>query len=73
MLPNSAKVFGLSSVVKPIEIWEDILLEELSSFDHEFLSREFEEVVLDQNIQSLDGYLKASRIGRGRPIGRNNV
>ncbi|HPM10743.1 MAG TPA: 3'-5' exonuclease [Paludibacter sp.] len=70
LLPNSAKVFGLSSVVKPIEIWEDILLEELSSFDHEFLSREFEEVVLDQNIQSLDGYLKASRIGRGRPIGR---
>lgn len=70
LLPTSAKLFGLSAVVKPIEIWEEVLLDELSEFDQDFLSREFEEVILDQNIQSKDEYVRASRIGRGRPIGR---
>ena len=70
LLPGTAKLFGLSAVVKPINLWEEVLLEELSEFDHDFLSQEFEEVVLDQNIQSKDEYVRASRIGRGRPIGR---
>src|SRR5690554_5749855 len=51
LLPGTAKLFGLSAVVKPMELWEEVLMEELSEFDQEFLSREFEEVVLDQNIQ----------------------
>lgn len=70
LLPGTAKLFGLSAVVKPMELWEEVLMEELSEFDQEFLSREFEEVVLDQNIQSKEEYVRASRIGRGRPIGR---
>ena len=45
-------------------------MEELSAFDSEFLLKEFEEVILDQNIQGKEQYLKASRIGRGKPIGR---
>ena len=36
LLPGTAKLFGLSAVVKPINLWEEVLLEELSEFDHEF-------------------------------------
>ena len=69
LLPSSAKVFGLSTAIKPIDVWE-VLMEELSTFDSEFLLKEFEEVILDQNIQGKAQYLKASRIGRRKPIGR---
>lgn len=70
LLPSSAKVFGLSTAIKPIDVWEEVLMEELSTFDSEFLLKEFEEVILDQNIQGKAQYLKASRIGRRKPIGR---
>lgn len=70
LLKNSDKVFGLSAVIKPIEIWEEVLDENLSEFDEEFLLKEFEDVILEQNITTQEEYMRASRIGRGKAIGR---
>lgn len=64
------KVFGMNAVKKPEEVWEEVLEEQLSSFDEDFLKKEFEEVILVQNVQSRDEYLRASRMGRGKPISR---
>ncbi|WP_313259010.1 3'-5' exonuclease [Sphingobacterium sp.] len=64
------KVFGMNAVKKPEEVWEEVLEEQLASFDEDFLKQEFEEVVLVQNIHSSTEYLKASRVGRGKAISR---
>lgn len=64
------KVFGMNSVKKPDEIWEEVLEEHLASFDEDFLKQEFEQVVLVQNVYTSSEYLKASRIGRGKAISR---
>lgn len=64
------KVFDMNAVKKPDEIWEEIMEENLASFDDAFLKAEFEEVVLIQNIHTSAEYLKASRIGRGKAISR---
>ncbi|MDX4972145.1 3'-5' exonuclease [Myroides odoratimimus] len=64
------KVFGMNAVKGPKEIWEEVLEENLASFDEDFLKQEFEEVILVQNIHTSVEYLKASRVGRGKAISR---
>lgn len=68
LILSSDKVFGLGAVKKPQEVWEQTLEELLSPFDADFLQSEFEQVVLLQNIKNQAEYLKASRVGRGKPI-----
>ena len=68
LILSSDKVFGLGAVKKPQEVWEQTLEELLSPFDADFLQSEFEQVVLPQNIKNQAEYLKASRVGRGKPI-----
>lgn len=64
------KVFGMNAVKSPEEVWEQVLEENLSAFDEDFLKKEFEEVILVQNISTQQEYLKASRIGRGKAISK---
>lgn len=64
------KVFGMNAVKSPEEVWEEVVGENLATFDEVFLKDEFETVVLVQNIQSVEEYLRASRIGRGKAISR---
>ncbi|WP_452228963.1 3'-5' exonuclease [Lacinutrix sp. MEBiC02404] len=70
LLKSIDKVFGMSSVKKPHEIWEQIIEEILSPFDEAFLQAEFEGVILVENIQSQKEYLRCSRIGRGKAISK---
>lgn len=70
LIKATDKVFGLSAVKKPHEVWEQVLDQHLAAFDEEFLQKEFEEVVLVQNIAAQNDYLKASRIGRGKAISK---
>lgn len=67
---NTDKIFGMNAVKQPQEIWTQVLEENLAAFDEEFLKSEFEEVILTQNINSQEDYLKASRIGRGKAISK---
>jgi hypothetical protein len=52
------------------DVWEDILENNLSEFDIDFLSAEYQNVILYNNIKSLESYLSTSRMGRGKPITR---
>lgn len=65
------KVFGMNAVKSPEEVWGQVLEENLSNFDEDFLKEEYEEVILVQNISSQREYLKASRIGRGKAISKS--
>ena len=42
----------------------------LTEFDTLFLTAEYQNVVLFNDIKNLEDYLKVSRIGRGKPISR---
>jgi AAA domain/UvrD-like helicase C-terminal domain len=70
LINENTKVFGLSSVKGPSDVWEELLEEQLAEFDKEFLEKEYEEVILYHNITDLTDYLKVSRSGRGIPVSR---
>lgn len=70
LLKPTDKVFGLSAVKEPSDVWEKVQEEGLITFDEEFLRSEFEEVILAQNIQTQREYLRCSRIGRGKAIAK---
>jgi hypothetical protein len=53
-------------------IWSKSLEKVPSQFDVDFLYSEFNEVILPQNINSLESYLTASRVGRNTRIGRKD-
>lgn len=72
LLQTRDKVFGLSSIKQPKEIWEQVLEEKLTPFGEDFLQDEYENIILDQNICSKDHYFRASRIGRGKAISRKD-
>ena len=72
LVKQTDKVFGLSSIKEPKDIWEQVLEEHLSTFDDEFLKEEYEHVILEQDIRNKESYLRASRAGRGRPVGRKD-
>ncbi|KAA6437982.1 AAA family ATPase [Dyadobacter flavalbus] len=72
LIKNTDKVFGLSAIKKPVEIWEQVLAEKLSPFDEDFLQEEYEAIILDQDIHLKDDYLRASRTGRGKAISRRD-
>jgi mRNA-degrading endonuclease RelE of RelBE toxin-antitoxin system len=52
------------------EIWIKAIEKHASPFDVDFFYLEYNEIILPQNITSLDAYLTASRVGRNTRIGR---
>jgi len=70
ILPKDLKVFEYSSVKAGLEIFEDILSSELTTYSPEFLESEFLDVILYHNVDSLETYNRTSRVGRGKPISR---
>lgn len=70
LIHENSKVFGLSSVKDPSDIWQDLLEEELVEFDKDFLENEYDQVILFHDIKILSEYLNVSRVGRGKPVSR---
>lgn len=58
LVNEQTKVFGLSAVKTPEQIWEGILEAGLIGYDAEFLLKEFEDVILYYNVDTLATYLK---------------
>lgn len=77
-LANSSKykIFktnvGYFSPEQEKEIWTKALEKVPSQFDVGFLYAEYNEVILPQNINSLESYVTASRVGRNARIGRKD-
>ncbi|MBR1436481.1 MAG: DEAD/DEAH box helicase, partial [Bacteroidales bacterium] len=52
------------------ELWEDIVADNLSSFDAQFLQKEYLDVIVYNNVTSLDAFYRQSRAGRTVPVSR---
>ncbi len=72
LMDENTRVFGLSAVKSPSDIWDDLLENELVEYDKDFLEREYEQVVLYHDIKELKEYLRIARTGRGKPISRRS-
>lgn len=64
------KVFEFNNIKQPDDIWEEIISHSLIPFDIDFLMKEYQEVVLYNNIKDMKSYLNVSRIGREKPVSR---
>lgn len=53
-------------------VWEEVLQYLPSTKDESFLSEEYNEVILRNNVKSLEEYLKTPRLGRSARIGRKD-
>ena len=53
---------------KTIEIWRTVVASNPNTYDVDFLKDEYENVILFNNTQSLDEYLRQPRIGRVKPL-----
>ena len=71
LIPRNATILDYSSSSRTSEeLWEDIVSDNLSSFDAAFLQKEYLDVIVYNNITSLEGYYRQSRVGRTRPVSR---
>jgi len=70
ILEEDYKTFELNSVKSANEIWDELISAELTQYSPEFLESEYKDVILHNNVGSLNEYLKTSRKGRGKPISR---
>jgi hypothetical protein len=68
LIDEQSKVFGLSAVKSPAELWQEVMDNELAGYDIDFLMDEFEQVILFNGITDFNGYKSVSRMGRGRAI-----
>lgn len=70
VVPVNAIVIDFMRPEKGLEIWENIVAENVTEFDADFLRTEYAEVILYNNISSKETYMKQSRIGRVRSLSR---
>ena len=69
VIPESS---GLLYEQREKEIWSEVLEYNASSKNEEFLFEEYNDVILENNVTTVDEYLKTSRIGRTVRIGRKD-
>lgn len=71
LIPKDATVLDYSSNSRTSEeIWEDIVSDSLSQFDAQFLQREYLDIIVYNNITTIDAYYRQSRAGRTVPVSR---
>lgn len=70
LVEENARVFGLNAVKNAEDVWEEMLESELIGYDKAFLMKEYEDVVLLNNVQTFEQYLQTSRIGRSKALSR---
>lgn len=51
-------------------LWQEVEMDNMSEFSAEFLQKEFHEVILYNDVQSLEQYLKTPRVGLGNALSR---
>lgn len=51
-------------------LWQEVEMDNMSEFSAEFLQKEYYEVILYNDVQSLEQYLKTPRVGLGNALSR---
>lgn len=70
LIDSNTRFLDMFNSKSSSDVWELILENNLSEFEVGFLSAEHQNVILYNNVNSLESYLGTSRIGRGKPITR---
>jgi len=70
LVDKNVRILDFYNSKSSYELWDDFLEQNLTEFDTFFLTAEYQNVILFNDIQNLEEYLKVSRIGRGKPISR---
>jgi superfamily I DNA/RNA helicase/mRNA-degrading endonuclease RelE of RelBE toxin-antitoxin system len=70
LIEPDAKIIDFLDIQQKEELWKEVIEFKLSEFDLKFLMREYEDVILINNISSLEEYLTVPRIGTETPLGR---
>jgi len=72
LIEEDSKIIDFLNKEKKEELWKEVIEFKLSEFDVDFLMREYEDVILFNNIAVLEEYLKVSRVGLEVPLGRKD-
>jgi hypothetical protein len=70
LVDKNVRILDFYNSKSSYELWDDFLEQNLTEFDTFFLTAEYQNVILFNDIKNIEGYLKVSRIGRGKPISR---
>jgi hypothetical protein len=70
LIEKSTRILDFYLSKSSEELWDEVLEQTLTEFDTAFLCAEYQNVILYNNINELDSYLKVSRIGRVKPLTR---
>lgn len=63
---------GMINASQELELWKEIIEYNPSTFDERFLFDEYNDVILSNNVKTVNDYYKTSRVGRSVRIGRRN-
>lgn len=72
LLSERVHVLDMKGVKRSQELWEEVVSEELTSFDSRFLYEEYQSVILNNGCKDDKTYFATSRVGRGKPISRKD-
>lgn len=71
LLPEKASILDYGATSRQSEdLWEDIVSDNLSTFNAAFLKREYLDVIVYNNVSTLEEYYRQSRVGRSAPVTR---
>lgn len=70
VLPSDFDVLDYSGDDRSKALWSEVLDDEVSEFDEEFLYAEYIDVIIYNNNKDLRSYLTQSRVGRTKPLTR---
>jgi mRNA-degrading endonuclease RelE of RelBE toxin-antitoxin system len=70
LIDKNVRVLDFINTKSNYDLWEELLEQKLSQFDTEFISKEYKDVILFNDVKNLNEYLNIKRIGRGKPISR---
>jgi superfamily I DNA/RNA helicase len=72
LIEEKTKILEFTDSEYKLKLWDEVLDSTLSQYDAEFLSSEFSEIVVQNNISTEDEYLRVPRVGRSQKLGRKD-
>ncbi len=68
LISRESKIIDFNSSESSEDLWNNLIENNLISYDISFLEAEFTDVILNNNVSNLRDYIRTSRTGRGKPI-----
>lgn len=70
IIPEGYRVLDYQGDDKSLELWSEVLDNNISEFDEKFLYAEYIDVIIYNNIREKKAYLLQARTGRTKPVSR---